>query len=253
MSSTPKTTVERVMHHIVRRCLTVARVADITPRMRRVTFTGEALQGFVSAAADDHIKLLFARNEEEQRRLDDFLAGREGERPVMRDYTPRRHDAQRGELDVDFVLHGDGPAATWASQAQQGQQLYIAGPRSSLVVPDIFDAYLLIGDETALPAIGRWLEELAPGRTATVLIEIDNEAEKQQLSSAASVDLHWLIRGDRSLVDVTSDLAKPEGELYAWVACEANQSRKVRRVLIERHGIDEERIKAAGYWRRDDD
>ncbi|WP_244158239.1 siderophore-interacting protein [Phytopseudomonas flavescens] len=240
------------MHPIVRRCLTVARVAQVTPRMRRVTFTGEALQGFVSEGADDHIRLLFARDEDEQRRLDDFLAGRDGERPLTRDYTPRRHDPQAGELDVDFVLHGDGPASSWASQAQPGQHLYIAGPRSSLVVPDIFDAYLLIGDETALPAIGRWLETLATGRLATVLVEIENEAEKQPLPSLADVDLHWLIRGERSLVDAARQLHKPGGELYAWVACEANHSRKVRRVLIDVHGIDEERIKAAGYWRRDD-
>lgn len=249
--TTPKT-VTRVMHPIARRCLTVARVTSITPRMRRVTFSGDALQGFVSLAADDHIKLLFAGNEEEQRRLDDFLAGYEGERPVTRDYTPRRYDPQAAELDVDFVLHGDGPASTWASQAQEGQQLYIAGPRSSLVVPDIFDAYLLIGDETALPAIGRWLEGLGADRRATVLMEIENEAERQHLPSAADVDLLWLTRGEHSLVDAVRTLRKPEGELYAWVACEANKSRKVRRVLIDEHGIDEESIKAAGYWRRDD-
>lgn len=252
MTSTAKT-IERVMHPIARRCLTVARVADITPRMRRVTFTGESLEGFVSAAADDHIKLFFARNEDEQRRLDDFLAGRNGERPLTRDYTPSRYDPQTGELDVDFVLHGDGPAATWASQAQEGQQLYISGPRSSLVVADIFDVYLLIGDETALPAIGRWLESLPPGRTATVLVEIENEAEKQHLPSAADVELRWLVRGELSLIDAARALRTPEGEVYAWVACEANQSRKVRRLLIDEHGIDEERIKAAGYWRRNDD
>lgn len=250
MTSTPKIT-ERVVHPIVRRCLTVARVADITPRMRRVTFTGEALKGFVSIAADDHIKLLLARDEAEQRRLDDFLAGRDGERPVTRDYTPSRYDARTGELDVDFVLHGDGPASTWASHAQPGEQLYISGPRSSLVVPDMFDAYLLIGDETALPAIGRWLEGFTPARKATVLVEIESEAEKQPLPSAADVEMHWLIRGQRSLVDAVRDLRKPEGELYAWIACEANQSRQVRRAMIDRHGIDEERIKAAGYWRRE--
>ncbi|TBU87096.1 siderophore-interacting protein [Phytopseudomonas dryadis] len=254
MTATASNSVQRVMHDIVRRRLAVARVVDITPRMRRVTFTGSELQGFVSAAADDHIKLLFASNAEERRRLDDFLAGRDGDRPVMRDYTPRRYDAGSGELDVDFVLHGDGPAATWAAQAQPGQHLHIAGPRSSLVVPDIFDSYLLIGDETALPAIGRWLEGLAPGRRVTVLVEIEDEAEKQALPSAAEVSLHWLMRNDRrSLVDAAAELQLPAGDLYAWVACEASQSRKIRRLLIEQHGVDEERLKAAGYWRRDDE
>ena len=73
----------------------------------------------------------------------------------MREYTPRRIDLVANELDIDFVLHGDGPASTWAAQAAPGQTLDIAGPRASMVVPDLFDSYLLIGDETAIPAIGR--------------------------------------------------------------------------------------------------
>ena len=79
----------------------------------------------------------------------------------MRDYTPRRYDLDTLELDIDFVLHGDGPASTWAEQAKPGQFLHIGGPRGSMIVPDIFDSYLLIGDETALPAIARRLEGLA--------------------------------------------------------------------------------------------
>jgi NADPH-dependent ferric siderophore reductase len=169
----------------------------------------------------------------------------------MRDYTPRRYDPQTGELDIDFVLHGDGPAATWAAQAEAGQTLNIAGPRGSLIVPDMFDSYLLIGDETALPAIGRRLETLPANRTALVVVEIDNAAERQTLLSEAQVEVIWVVRGEQDLLEVTRQLSLAAGDLYAWVATESSLSRKLRRVLLDEFKLDEAMIKAAGYWRAD--
>ncbi|MCF7697685.1 siderophore-interacting protein, partial [Mycetohabitans sp. B2] len=91
-------------------------------------------------------------------------------RPPARDYTPRRYDRHAGELDLEFALHDAGPASAWARQAQPGQWLGVGGPRSSLVIPTDFDWHLLIGDDTALPAIARRLDELpADTRVATVI------------------------------------------------------------------------------------
>lgn len=243
--------IHRVMHEIKRRKLEVLRVTDITPLMRRVTLHGPDLAGFISLGTDDHVKLLFARTPEEQAALENLSLGRdsEGPRPAMRDYTPRRFDAQTNELDIDFVLHGHGPAASWAAQVQPGQFLHIAGPRGSLVVPDIFDSYLLIGDETAIPAIARRLEELPAGRTARVLIEVANLQERQPLTSQAQVEVSWVVRGEQDLLDVIRDVQVPAGKLYAWVATEAALSRKARRVLLDDLGLDDEFVKAAGYWR----
>lgn len=243
--------IHRVSHEIKRRKLQVLRVTDITPRMRRVTLHGPELAGFISLGTDDHVKLLFATTPQEQAALDSFTPGQnsEGPKPAMRDYTPRRYDAASGELDIDFVLHGEGPAATWAAQAQAGQFLYIAGPRGSMIVPDMFDSYLLIGDETALPAIARRLEELPANRRAQVVIEIEDAAERQTLNSKAQVDVIWVLRGERDLLEVTRQLTLPEGKLYAWVATESGLSRKVRRVLLDEFGLDEASVKAAGYWR----
>jgi NADPH-dependent ferric siderophore reductase len=243
--------IHRVSHEIKRRKLQVLRVTDITPRMRRVTLHGPELAGFISLGTDDHVKLLFATTPQEQAALDSFMPGQnsEGPKPAMRDYTPRRYDAASGELDIDFVLHGEGPAATWAAQAQAGQFLYIAGPRGSMIVPDMFDSYLLIGDETALPAIARRLEELPANRRAQVVIEIEDDAERQTLNSKAQVDVIWVLRGERDLLEVTRQLTLPEGKLYAWVATESGLSRKVRRVLLDEFGLDEASVKAAGYWR----
>ena len=244
--------IHRVSHEIKRRKLQVLRVTDLTSRMRRITLHGPELTGFISLGTDDHVKLLFATTPEEQAALDNFVPGpnaSDGPRPAMRDYTPRRYDAESGELDIDFVLHGDGPAATWAAQAQAGQFLYIAGPRGSMIVPDMFDSYLLIGDETALPAIARRLEELAGNRRALVVVEIEDNAERQELASKALVEVIWVVRGEQDLLDVTRQLTLPEGDLYAWVATESSLSRKVRRVLLDEFKLDEAAVKAAGYWR----
>ncbi|NWB87763.1 siderophore-interacting protein [Pseudomonas gingeri] len=248
--------IHRVMHEIKRRRLEVLRVVDLTPRMRRITLGGSELAGFISLGTDDHVKVFFPQNAAEQAALETMVLGAKdnGPMPAMRDYTPRRYDLESGELDIDFVLHGDGPAATWAAQAAPGQFLNIGGPRGSMVVPDIFDSYLLIGDETALPAIARRLEGLAANRRARVVIEVENAGEQQVLQSPAQVEVTWVRRDapEQDLLRTVEQLNIPEGSLYAWVATEAALSRKIRKVLLGGHGLSEEFLKAVGYWKLDD-
>jgi len=233
--------VERVRHELKRRELIVRRVRRLTPQMLRVTLAGEALQGFVSAAPDDHVKV--------------FFPGSGGE-PAARDYTPRRYDAQSLELDLDFVLHGDGPAAQWAASAQPGQRLVIGGPRGSFVVSDDFDWYLLLGDETALPAIGRRLEELRAATRVQVIIEVADAAEQQPLHSRARLEVTWLHRGAgepgqaEPLVGALSALSLPPGEGYAWIAGESQVARALREHLVHQRGLSKSWVKAAGYWKR---
>ncbi|MDY7064673.1 NADPH-dependent ferric-chelate reductase [Pseudomonas extremaustralis] len=243
--------IHRVSHEIKRRRLDVLRVVDITPRMRRITLGGPELAGFISLGSDDHVKLMFPQNAAEQAALESpgFNIKGDGPQPAMRDYTPRRYNLDTGELDIDFVLHGDGPASTWAAQAAPGQHLYIGGPRGSMIVPDIFDSYLLIGDETALPAIGRRLEELPAGRRVLAVIEIDNPAERQALHSAAEVEVIWVVRGRDDLLETVRNLKLPGGTLYSFVATETKLSRQLRRVLLDTHKVDEAFLKAVGYWR----
>ena len=240
--------IHRVNHEIRQRRLQVLRVIDLTPRMRRITLGGEQLQGFTSLGSDDHIKLLFAETAEQQQAIDAGNLGRDGAvRPTMREYTPRRIDLVANELDIDFVLHGDGPASTWAAQAAPGQTLNIAGPRASMVVPDIFDSYLLVGDETAIPAIGRRLEELPAGRQVLAVIQIEDEQERQPLPSQAQVEVIWVKR-DEDLLALLEGLGLPEGRLYSWVALEKSLTRQAKALLLEK-GVSEEALKAAAYWR----
>jgi NADPH-dependent ferric siderophore reductase len=257
MTEVIASTIHRVMHEIKRRRLEVLRVVDLTPRMRRITLGGPELAGFVSLGTDDHVKLLFPQNAEQAAALENLELGagkNKGALPEMRDYTPRRYDLDTLELDIDFVLHGDGPASTWAAQAQPGQFLHIGGPRGSMIVPDIFDSYLLIGDETALPAIARRLEGLAANRKALVIVEVENGKEQQVLHSAAEVNVIWVLRegGKDHLLGTVRQIKVPTGNLYAWVATETKVSRQIRRVLLDEHGLNDEFVKAVGYWRLDD-
>ncbi|TDF81685.1 siderophore-interacting protein [Pseudomonas sp. H9] len=251
MSVSESDAIHRVNHEIKHRRLDVLRVTELTPRMRRITLGGPQLQGFTSLGSDDHVKLLFACSPEEQTALENLDFSRDGVRPTMREYTPRRIDLAAGELDIDFVLHGDGPASTWAAQAEVGQVLNIAGPRSSMVVPDIFDSYVLIGDETAIPAIARRLEELPATRKVLAVIEIEDAKEQQPLKSLAELEVVWVQRHQQNLLEVVKGLTLPEGQLYAWVALEKALTRATKRLLIDEKGVKEDQIKAAAYWRLD--
>ncbi|MEO7548741.1 MAG: siderophore-interacting protein [Ramlibacter sp.] len=233
-TETSPSRVQRVRHELRRRELAVVRTEAISPHFRSVTLGGAALEGFVSASFDDHCKLI----------LDAAGAG-----PVMRDYTPRRFDAAARELTLEFALHGDGPAAGWAAQAVPGQRATIGGPRGSFVIPLDYDWHLLAGDETALPAIARRLEELPATTCALVLVQLDDPADRRQLASVCDARVQWLGVGE-SLVDAVRALELPPGEGYAWCAGEAGVAAALRRVLVGEKGHSRHAIRAAAYWKR---
>ncbi|HET7795879.1 MAG TPA: siderophore-interacting protein [Rhizobacter sp.] len=227
--------VTRVQHELKRRELTVARVTPLSPHILSITFHGDSLADFVSASFDDHVKLM--------------LPAADGGEPVRRDYTPRRFDNAARELTIEFDLHATGPAARWAAQATPGQQVTVGGPRGSFIVPLDHDWHLLVGDETALPAIARRLEELPAGAQAIVVLKVADPADRRTLPSAADVQLHWVAE-DAALVQRVRMLALPAGAGYAWCAGEASTMATLRRVLVDEKGHDRHAIRAAAYWKR---
>ncbi|TFZ33825.1 siderophore-interacting protein, partial [Pseudomonas syringae] len=132
-------------------------------------------------------------------------------RPRMRTDTPRRDDVGNGGLDLGFVLHGAGAAPTCAAQVAPWQFQHIAGRTGSMVVPDMFDSYLLIGDDTAIPAIARRLESLPANRAALVAVEVAPPHEHSVSDTAAQVDVIWLVRGEQRLLDDTPRREMPDG------------------------------------------
>ena len=232
-TSTPASRVQRVRHEIKRRDVEVVRVDDLSPHFRSVTFGGESLDGFISASFDDHVKFV--------------LPGAHGA-PIMRDYTPRHYDAARRELTIEFALHGDGPAASWAAQAAPGQRATIAGPRGSFIIPLDYAWHLFVGDETALPAIARRLEELPAGARAIVIGQVE-EPDRRDFKTAADVAAQWIVE-PAQLIEAVRALSLPDGEGYAWCAGEARTMAAVRRILVEDKGHDKHAIRAAAYWKQ---
>lgn len=230
--------IERVRHELKRRELTVEAVENVTPNMLRITLSGDDLADFPSAAPDDHVKI--------------FLAAADGDEPERRDYTPRRFDTKQGRLVLDFAVHEAGPATQWALDAAPGTKLSIGGPRGSAVVSGV-KRWLLIGDETALPAIGRRIEEAGADETITVFATVEGPQEEQRFESKASVDVHYVHRplsqaaeSDALLEALETLDLKPE--TFVWVAAEAFVARAVRAHLVEKHGLPLTWLKAAGYW-----
>lgn len=235
MNETTSTSrVQRVRHEAKRRELEIVRVDAISPHFRSVTFRGEALADFISASFDDHVK---------------FILPSDGAQPIMRDYTPRRFDIATRELTIEFALHGDGPAANWANRARPGQRATVAGPRGSFIIPLDYDWHLFAGDETALPAITRRLEELPSGAQAIVIVQTDDPADQREFASAAELKIQWVRTGD-ALIEAVRALQLPAGEGYAWCAGEARVVAELRRILVDDKGHSRHAIRAAAYWKK---
>ena len=251
---------KRQRHKVALRRLDVLRVTDLSPSMRRVTLGGPELEGFISLGFDDHVKMFFAAPGETSPVLpvvgpDGLAFPESGPRPLARDFTPRRHDPQAGELDIDFALLHDGPASRWAAQAKPGDSAWIAGPRGSFIVPFDFDWHLLVADETGLPALARRLEEMPQGSRALALVEVGGAAEELLLPRPPGVEVVWAHRAagaqpGAALLAALPVLAFPDGDYFAWLACESSAAKQLRSVLVDERGANRKWGRSHGYWRR---
>jgi len=266
VEATPRTEerVQRVMHELRPRRVEVLAVEDLSPRYRRITFGGDDLSSFVTASAADHIKFLISLDPERAPqppvRGEKGFGAPEGAPPqTMRDYTPRRFDAERNELVIDFVIHDAGPVSDWARTAAPGKQGIILGPRGSRVVKPEFDWFLMIGDETMLPSIARQIEELPAGMKLVAFIEVDGPEDEQRIASEGDIELHWIHRnGARpgtgtALLDAVKAADFPDGEFFVWAGGEAGQLKAIRRYLIDEAGARKEWSSITGHWKRGED
>ncbi|MGX2993783.1 SIP domain-containing protein [Streptomyces sp. JNUCC 64] len=254
---------------IVLRELTVLRVSDVTPGMRRVTLGGPQLGAFRNGdidlpalrteGFDDHVKFFFGEDGAAPvlpRQKVGSLDWPRDERPLAKDYTPVRFDPEAGEIDFDFVRHAGGVASTWADTVEPGAVTWIAGPKMSHGHPEGADWLLVIGDETALPAIGRWLAEMPEGTRARVLVEVGDDSHRQELPTRADAEVVWLSRdgapaGTTDLLErALRELEWWPGEVFVWAAGETVTLKGVRRHLAVDRGVPRERTHITGYWRR---
>ncbi|WP_382309126.1 siderophore-interacting protein [Herbiconiux sp. UC225_62] len=254
---------EPVRHPMAVRHLTVARVAKLTPTLTRVTLIGEELAGFASDGPTDHVKVFFADPATGiltvPELTPDGIRRPESGTIVSRDYTPRAFRAATAdspdELDLDFVLHGtDGPASVWAANAATGDALVVAGPRGSRLVPSGIARAVLMADETALPALSRWLELLDPEVEITALVDVADASVPAYLSDELRLraDIVWLYRenGPDQLLAALRGLGPIDEETFVFGAGEASTLIPVRRYLRHELGLPSQQVALSGYWKR---
>lgn len=233
---------------------TVKRVQTITPRMVRVTFTSPELANFGWNGPAAHIKVIFVDPATVASTSAASPAAAEP-RPMMRTYTPRRFDRDTRELDVDFVLHGEGPASTWAAQAAIGQSLMIGGPGRNYVVDPSAEWFVLVGDDSAIPAMATILENLPPTVRATAFVEVVDAGDEHPFYSGSNATIHWLHRGEdvtkagALLESTVRGFTFPPGAGRVYVACEADAVRRIRRHLLSERGMSRDHIVTRGYWK----
>jgi NADPH-dependent ferric siderophore reductase len=239
------------------RLLQVRRRERITPKMVRVTLGGDELAGFGGEGPDRRIKMFFPVPGQDRPAVPRATSGGPlwptGEpRPAIRTYTVRRFDAGTGELDVDFVLHeGHGPAAAWARDARPGSWVGVSEPGGRYEPDRAADFHVVIGDETALPAVATVLDALPAGVPALAFLEVADAGEEQQLPGAA--DIRWVHRGDREpgapLTEAVRSAEFPAGAGQAWLSGESACVRDLRKHLLDDRGLDRRKVYATGYWR----
>lgn len=252
--SSPQSSTQRTRSRY--RQLDVRSADRITPRVVRVVLGGDELADFASTGNDQRIKLCLPRPGQPtplgRDRAEVFALPRE-QQPKQRTYTVRRFDPDRSELTVDLVLHEHrAPGSAWATAVRPGERIVTVGPSPSYQPDPAADRLVLAGDETALPAIAAIAEQLPAGARASAHVEIADEREQQQITSAAEVTWHWIHRGGRApegdpLVEHLreADLG-PRPSL--WIGAEAAAVRALR---DEFAALGRDRLHALAYWRRD--
>jgi NADPH-dependent ferric siderophore reductase len=236
----------------------VTEVALVTPAMARITLGGPALRDFFVEEPGEIVTLLWPAPGR------DLVLPTAGWRfppgvadaQHARNYTVRGWDPETPALAIDFYLHGDaGLASRWATNVRAGDTIGFAGPRTHWTAAPRSDWSLLVADETGLPALAAILETLPAGHRAIAIVEVDDAGERQDLDSAAEVDVLWVHRDGRPpgttslLADAVAAVALPAGDGRAWGGGEALAMRHVRRHLREARGLPAEAVSVLGYWK----
>jgi NADPH-dependent ferric siderophore reductase len=218
----------------------VVQVRRLTPSMVRVVLGGDGLAEFTPTPfTDQYVNALFPNPG--------------SERPAGRRYTIRAWDPETRQVTIDFVVHGDvGFAGRWADRAQPGDQLEIVGPTGAYAPDPAADWHLMVGDESALPAIAASLEAVPSGRTVLAVVVVDGPDHELELTCPGDLDLTWVHRTGEpeQLVRAVEALVFPGRRADVFVHGEAAEVRAVRRHLLADRGIPRDGASISPYWRR---
>lgn len=250
----------------------VARTVQVSPSVVRVTLSGDGLGGLTALGRDQWFRLFLPRDGQDSLRLPtrtsalwyaQYLATPKAQRPHVRAYTVRAARPAEREIDVDFVVHVDpdgtsGPAATFATTAQAGDQVGILDQGISYFPEHDHEWTLVVADETGLPAVAGICGSLDEDARGLVIAEIPTAADAQDFRVPPGVELRWIARdtaGDAHDVPGRAALAAlqaadlPEGTVYAYTCGESALATGARRHLVADRGVPKAHVDFVGYWR----
>ncbi|MEA3503434.1 MAG: siderophore-interacting protein [Actinomycetota bacterium] len=235
------------------RRLTVGGTEPVSPRMTRVILGGDELKGFSIDQPAASVRLLLPTAGElgiPKWNGNEFLLS-DGTRPIIRTFTPRRYDAEARELHLDVVLHGSGAASTWAETTQPGDSIAVSGPGQGYRVDPVATAFLLAGDETAIPAICQLLEHLP---SVPIAVHLSVSHMEATVDLHRDVDVTWHLAPNdadfaESLYDAIRATDLPPG-MRIWAAGEAAAMQRIRNYLFREIDFPRSQTSVRGYWKR---
>lgn len=237
------------------RRVSVVRTEFISPHLTRVVLSGPELEGFRLVEPAASIRLLLPTDGELVMPTWDgnLFRHSNGDRATIRTFTPRRFDDDSLELHIDVVLHEGGAASAWTKTVEPGEMVAVSGPGRGYRFDSEATAFLLAGDESAIPAICQLLEHL-PRVPIAVHLAVRSEDAKVDLHR--DVDVTWYVASDGSPSYETLSRALSTVELasgvHVWAAGEAAEMHRIRKHLFDKRDFPRSRATIRGYWRRRD-
>ena len=254
----------------------VVRTEQLTPHMVRVVLGGKGFDTFTPGEnTDSYVKLVFVGDDIDvgkltsfgrQLTLDSFDKLPPEQRPTVRTYTVRHADADKREITIDFVVHGDhGVAGPWAANATPGQRLFVMGPSGAYAPHPEADWHLLAGDESALPSISAALEALPDNAKGYAFIEVAGPEDQIELTAPEGVLVRYIYRGGRAdlvlddaagdhapLIAAVKEAAWLPGKVQVFIHGEAQAvMHNLRAYIRKERGVDAKWANSiSGYWRR---
>ena len=232
----------------------------LSPGMLRLTFGGPGLAAWkTTGIGDEYLRLFFPNEKTGKLHLPEISADGRWTYPDGQDaircstYTIRRHDAAKGQIDIDFVIHEGGLASEWAQRAQVGEVITINNPRGLYTPPADTSWQLLVSDATGLPALSRLLEQTPAHIETRAFIEVAEGSHELSLPRHPKATVTWLHGSGNGvapsrLEDVVRAVPMPKAPGYLWVAGEQKTVRAIRKYARKELGLPAERYELVAYW-----
>ncbi|MEP5759942.1 MAG: siderophore-interacting protein [Litoreibacter sp.] len=235
------------------RLLSVGDVWHLTPNMIRVTLVGPDIHDMAAGCEGAHCKIFLPSEGQSYQSFSDQL--RDGPRPIVRTYTVRHIRPEHGEMDIDFVDHGDaGPASAWARKAQVGDFCGFAGPGSVKLSSFYADSYLVVADMSALPVAAATLEAMPRDATGAAIFEITSQEDKQKIDAPEGIKQHWVINnnphsGSAEIAEMARAMTPPDGVIQTCIAGESSLIKELRNYLTNERQLPKADAYISGYWK----